>query len=99
MTSPSDPSRIAVVVPCYRVAGQVLDVLAAIPPLVDKVYCVDDACPDNSGDHITAHCHDPRVVVLRHSRNGGVGAATISGYRAALADGMDIVVMDRWTRR
>ena len=92
MTSPSDPSRIAVVVPCYRVAGQVLDVLAAIPPLVDKVYCVDDACPDNSGDHITAHCHDPRVVVLRHSRNGGVGAATISGYRAALADGMDIVV-------
>ena len=92
MTSPSQPLRIAVVVPCYRVVAQVLDVLAAIPALVDKVYCVDDACPDHSGDHISAHCRDPRVVVLRHSRNGGVGAATISGYRAALADGMQVVV-------
>lgn len=85
-------ARIAVVVPCYRVASRVLGVLAAIPPLVSKIYCVDDACPERSGDHISAHCRDPRVVVLRHARNGGVGAAMISGYRAALADGMHIVV-------
>ena len=92
MTSPSDSPRIAVVVPCYRVAGQVLAVLAAMPALVSRIYCVDDACPENSGAHITAHCHDPRVVVLKHAHNGGVGAATLSGYRAALADGMHIVV-------
>jgi len=92
MTSPSDSSRIAVVVPCYRVAGQVLAVLAAVPALVSRIYCVDDACPEASGDHISAHCLDPRVVVLRHARNGGVGAAMVTGYRAALADGMRIVV-------
>ncbi|MBK8961314.1 MAG: glycosyltransferase family 2 protein [Proteobacteria bacterium] len=85
-------ARIAVVVPCYRVASRVLGVLAAIPPLVSKIYCVDDACPERSGDHISAHCSDPRVVVLRHAHNGGVGAAMLSGYRAALADGMHIVV-------
>ena len=85
-------SRIAVVVPCYRVHAQVLDVLAAIPPLVSKIYCVDDACPEHSGDHISAHCHDPRVKVLRHARNGGVGAAMLTGYRAALDDGMHIIV-------
>ena len=61
MTSVSDFSRIAVVVPCYRVAGQVLGVLAAMPTLVSKIYCVDDACPEGSGAHISAHCHDPRV--------------------------------------
>ncbi len=92
MTSFSDSSRIAVVVPCYRVAAQVLGVLAAMPPLVSKIYCVDDACPEDTGSHISAHCQDPRVVVLRHARNGGVGAATLSGYRAALADGMRIVI-------
>lgn len=92
MSIPSDSSRIAVVVPCYRVAAQVLAVLAAIPSVVSKIYCVDDACPQASGDHITAHCRDPRVVVVRHTRNGGVGAATLSGYRAALADDMQIVV-------
>ena len=86
------PVRIAVVVPCYRVAPQVLAVLAAMPALVCKIYCVDDACPQASGDHITAHCHDPRIVVVRHARNGGVGAATLSGYRAALDDDMQIVV-------
>lgn len=92
MTSPTDSSRIAVVVPCYRVAGQVLGVLAAMPALISKIYCVDDACPEQTGEHISAQCQDPRVVVLRHARNGGVGAATITGYRAALADGMRIVV-------
>ena len=92
MTLPSESSRIAVVVPCYRVAGQVLRVLDAVPALVSRIYCVDDACPEKSGDHISAHCRDPRVVVLRHARNGGVGAAMITGYRAALADGMHIIV-------
>ena len=96
MTSSTDSNpataRIAVVVPCYRVAAQVLNVLAAIPPMVSRIYCVDDACPEKSGDHISAHCHDPRVTVLRHARNGGVGAAMLSGYRAALADGMAIIV-------
>ena len=87
-----DSSRIAVVVPCYRVADQVLAVLAAMPPIVSKIYCIDDACPQGSGDHITAHCHDPRLVVIRHTHNGGVGAATITGYRAALADDMQLVV-------
>ena len=92
MSIPPDSLRIAVVVPCYRVAAQVLVVLAAIPADVSKIYCIDDACPQASGDHITAHCHDPRVVVLRHARNGGVGAATLTGYHAALADDMQIVV-------
>lgn len=89
--SPAAP-RIAVVVPCYRVAAQVLDVLAAMPSCVTRVYCVDDACPEGSGDRIVAACADPRVTVLRHARNRGVGAAVVTGYRAALADDMQVVV-------
>lgn len=83
---------LAVVIPCFRVKRHVLDVLHAIPAEVDRVYVVDDACPDGSGTHVQAHCSDPRVRVLVRNANGGVGAAMITGYRAALADGASIVV-------
>jgi len=83
---------IAAVVPCYRVSRHVLDVLAALPALVERVYVVDDACPEGSGALVEQRCADPRVRVLRHERNQGVGGATLTGYRAALADGARVVV-------
>ena len=86
------PPTIAVVVPCYRVRRHVLAVLAAIPGDVRDVYVVDDACPQGSGGLVEAECHDPRVRVLYHAANEGVGAATVTGYRAALAAGADVVV-------
>ncbi|MEP7207790.1 MAG: glycosyltransferase [Casimicrobiaceae bacterium] len=83
---------IAVVVPCYRVGERVLDVLAAIGPEVESIFVVDDACPERTGERVRSRCLDPRVRVLEHAVNGGVGAATVTGYRAALAAGADIVV-------
>lgn len=83
---------IAVVIPCYRVIGHVGSVLAAIGPEVDAIYCVDDACPDASGDWIERHANDDRVRVLRHAHNQGVGAAVMSGYRQAIADGARVIV-------
>jgi glycosyltransferase involved in cell wall biosynthesis len=53
---------------------------------------VDDCCPDGSGDHVVSCCNDDRVIVLRHSENQGVGGAVVTGYRAAMRDGMDILV-------
>jgi glycosyltransferase involved in cell wall biosynthesis len=54
---------------------------------------VDDACPDGSASAI-ARCAaaDPRVRLLAREANGGVGAATCSGYRAAIDAGADIIV-------
>src|SRR5262249_29727598 len=86
-----DP-KIAVVVPCFRAREQVLGVLARIGPECAAVYVVDDACPDGSGKHVQAQCRDPRVRVLFHADNQGVGGATLTGYRAALADGADVLV-------
>lgn len=83
---------IAVVIPCYRVKARVLDVLSHIGPDVARIYCVDDACPEGSGDHIEKGCSDRRVKVLRHTQNQGVGGAVMTGYQAALADGAGIVV-------
>ncbi len=90
-TTPATP-MIAVVIPSYRVRDHVLSVLAAIGPEVNRVYVVDDACPDHSGDHVEQNCRDPRVRVLRHPSNRGVGGAVLSGYRQALADGAQVIV-------
>lgn len=83
---------IAAVIPCFRVTRQILPVLAGVPPIIERIYVVDDACPDGSGALVESRCRDPRVRVLRHERNQGVGGATLSGYRAALADGARVIV-------
>ncbi len=83
---------LAVVIPCFRVRRHILEVLAAVPTSVGRIYVVDDACTEGTGDLVESGCRDPRVKVLRHSTNQGVGGATITGYRAALADGARIVV-------
>jgi glycosyltransferase involved in cell wall biosynthesis len=85
-------TRIAVVIPAYRVRAQILAVLSRIGPEVDAIYVVDDACPEESGALVESSCHDPRVRVIKRSENGGVGAAVKTGWSAALADGCDIMV-------
>lgn len=85
-------SRIAVVIPCFRVTRHVGDVIARIGPEVESIYCVDDACPDGSGDWIAREVRDPRVRILRHPVNQGVGGAVMTGYRQAIADGASVLV-------
>ncbi len=83
---------IAVVIPAYRVAERVAGVIAAIPPTVRDVYVVDDACPEASGERVAATVHDPRVRVIRHQANQGVGGACVTGFREALARGAEVIV-------
>ncbi len=86
-------ARIAVVIPCYRVRSHLPAVLAAIGPEVAHVVCVDDACPEDSGAVALERARvDPRIELVRHERNQGVGAATRTGYRAARARGCTIAV-------
>jgi dolichol-phosphate mannosyltransferase len=90
--APPVDGGVAVVIPCYRVTRHVLAVIAAVPPQVSLIICVDDACPEKTGRHIEEGNRDPRVVVLHHESNKGVGGAMVTGYRAALARGMRIIV-------
>jgi dolichol-phosphate mannosyltransferase len=87
-----DHARIGVVVPAYRVRAHILGVLSAIGPEVDVIFVVDDACPEGSGDLVRSTVTDPRVRVITREHNGGVGAATKTGWRAALEDDCDVVV-------
>lgn len=83
---------IAVVIPCFKVEKKILDVLKQIGPEVQKIYVVDDKCPQRSGHFVNTQTSDPRVQVIYHKENQGVGGATLTGYKKALEDQMDIIV-------
>lgn len=88
----TSPGAVAVVIPSYRVTRHILGVVAAMGPEVDRIYVVDDKCPDGSGDLVSRQCTDPRVKVIYHEQNQGVGGAVMTGYQAAIEDGMTVIV-------
>jgi dolichol-phosphate mannosyltransferase len=83
---------LSVVIPCYKVTRHIMGVIESIPPIVERIYAVDDCCPDKSGEYIKAHNKDPRVRILAHEKNEGVGGAVMTGYKAAIADAMFIAI-------
>lgn len=88
----SSQGTIGVVIPSYRVTRHILDVLARMGPEVSRIYVVDDKCPDGSGALVREKCSDPRVTVIEHAVNQGVGGAVMTGYQAAIKDGITVIV-------
>lgn len=80
------------VIPCYKVTRHIMTVISSIPDTVERIYAVDDACPDHSGQYILDNNTDARVKVLFNEKNKGVGGAVMTGYRAAINENMHIVV-------
>lgn len=85
-------ARISVVIPCYKVISHVLKVIDSIGPEVSRIYVVDDCCPNGTGAFVQANSTDIRVAVIFHEQNQGVGGAVMTGYQAAIDDGMEIIV-------
>jgi len=86
-----DGKTVAVVVPAYDEEALLPQTLAGIPAFVDRVYVVDDASGDGTAACVReAAARDPRVTLISHERNLGVGAAIVSGYKGALADRIDV---------
>jgi len=84
--------RVAVVVPAHDEQELIVSTLQGIPGFVDRVYVVDDASSDETSERALSF-EDPRVEVVRHERNRGVGAAIVTGYTRALADRIDAVAV------
>ena len=84
---------VAVVIPCYKAAATIPSVLQGIGTEVGAIYCVDDASPDDTVAVITqAMTRDKRIRLILRQENGGVGAAMVDGYLAAIADGATVLV-------
>jgi glycosyltransferase involved in cell wall biosynthesis len=91
--SPNHLKRVAVVVPCYRSAHSVTQVVNSIQDEVGLIVCVNDGSDDALADVLNQLAsQNGRLVVVTHERNQGVGAATISGYRVAIERGARVIV-------
>jgi glycosyltransferase involved in cell wall biosynthesis len=84
-----DGKRVAVVVPAFDEERLVGETVRGIPGFVDRIFVVDDASRDATSVQ-AERVGDPRVEIVRHERNTGVGAAIASGYRRALAEEIDV---------
>ena len=81
--------RVAVVVPAFGEERLIGTTLSGIPDFVDRILVIDDASSDGTAERARAS-GDPRVEVISHERNQGVGAAILTGYRRALREGIDV---------
>ncbi len=85
-------SKIAVVVPCYRVKNHIQQVISDIPQEIYRIYIIDDCCPENSGKFVEETINDSRVKVIYNKQNLGVGGAVMVGYKVAINDGAEVIV-------
>jgi glycosyltransferase involved in cell wall biosynthesis len=74
---------VVVVVPAFREEAHVAGVVATMPAFVDTIVLVDDGSPDRTSERARS-VGDPRLVIERHERRRGVGAALTTGYARAL---------------
>ena len=86
-------ANVAVVVPAYNVSAELGAVLRQMPPIVKTIVIVDDGSRDDTAAVAERYAQlDPRLIVVHHEKNQGIGAAMVTGYGKALESGADVVV-------
>jgi len=86
--------KVGVVVPACNEEDRIWQVLETMPSFVDWIIVVDDDSHDRTSSKVQAYKEkDPKVHLVRHSKNQGVGAAISTGYRQALEEGLDVVAV------
>jgi glycosyltransferase involved in cell wall biosynthesis len=82
---------VAVIVPAFNEERAIAGTLARVPAFVDHIILVDDASVDATTE--AASMCGRSFEAVRHPHNRGVGAAIVTGYRRALAHGLDVAVV------
>jgi len=84
--------KIGIVVPAYNEEALIAETLKNMPQNADRIYVVDDASTDAT-KRVAESFDDRRICVMGNGHNQGVGASIIAGYKKALQENMDIVVV------
>lgn len=84
-------SSIACIIPAYNEEAFIEGVIASVPEYVQHIVVINDASTDAT-EEIVKRIPDPRIHLISHTTNQGVGGAVVSGYRQALKLEADIVV-------
>lgn len=90
MSYANDRYSLAVVIPAYNAEKTIQSVILSLPVNVERIIVVDDGSVDQTSNAVQS-LDDPRIVLLYHERNQGVGGAMVTGFKAALTTGVALV--------
>jgi dolichol-phosphate mannosyltransferase len=93
MQADATPQRLFCIIPSFRAADTIVDVVRQALQYADEVVVVDDGCPQHSGQVAQEAFRDvPAVHVVIRERNGGVGAAMKTGIGFCIERGAELIV-------
>jgi glycosyltransferase involved in cell wall biosynthesis len=82
---------VGVVVPCHNEETQIGTVIETMPDYVDRIFIVDDVSSDRTVEVVEGYIsrYPGKIRLIKHEKNGGVGAAIVTGYKAAIEEKID----------
>ena len=83
-------NKIAVVIPYYNASQHIVSVLVKLPKIINVIYIIDDCGDETLPKEVLTRFQN--VVYLKHDKNLGVGGATKTGFKAAIADKIEVVI-------
>lgn len=86
--------RVAIVVPAYNEELLIGETLDGMPDFVDRVFVVNDGSRDRTLEVIRERGErDPRIEVVNHEINKGLGQSLIDGYVASRGSDADVTIV------
>lgn len=85
---------ISAVIPCHNEESQIGKVLESLPDFIDKIVIIDDLSKDKTASIAEEFARkNPKIVLIKHSKNQGVGGAIASGYKWSRDNNIDVAVV------
>ena len=86
--------KIGVVVPAHNEERLITKTVEGMPDYIDAIVVVNDKSSDSTADVVMGLSQkDPRVILINHEDNQGVGGAISTGYVWCRDNGIDIAVV------
>jgi glycosyltransferase involved in cell wall biosynthesis len=87
-------ARIGIVVPAYNEEELILPTLKGMPDYVDRIIVTNDGSVDRTLELIERQQEkDPRIQIVDHQTNQGLGQSLIDGYVASIESDVDITAV------
>ena len=85
---------IAAVIPCYNEESQIGHVIETLPDFIDKIIVIDDKSSDKTIEVVESlQSSNDKILLIKHDKNQGNGAARITGLKKCLTIDIDIICL------